>query len=256
MGQHSTKDCYKASASRVDAKESCMLKCEAAGYNPRYCAQKCHKVPVVTFMKKATAGCKKDSDCHAGGYMGGYCKSNSDCHCTAPFFGSNGKTCELTCTPTSKTPCCRDDNDCQKGGDKGAYCKSPKSTLHTTPGNGMCRCSAGFSGTTACNKKTNFSQRLHVMKYHSTWRIVLCGVLFALILFFCIRRCCHTSDADALQRTYADLRSEDDDADMAEAMRRSLAESSSGTIKPVDVPLVAGAPKPPPGVHFGSSNQV
>jgi len=98
------------------------------------------------------AGCKSDTDCHSGGDMGGYCKANSDCHCTMPFFGSNGHTCALTCTPTSKTPCCRSDTDCQKDGDKGAYCKSPKSNLHTTPGNGQCRCGAGFAGTTSCNK--------------------------------------------------------------------------------------------------------
>merc|ERR1712224_920010 len=138
-----------------------------------------------------------------GGDMGGYCKSNGDCHCTAPFFGSNGKTCELTCTPTSKTPCCRDDNDCKKGGDKDAYCKSPKSTLHTTPGNGMCRCSAGFSGTTACNKKAFIGKGIkhqlemqlqphhkHHHKHHRLWMPTLCGLFFLLFLFFCCRRCC------------------------------------------------------------------
>merc|ERR1712146_348389 len=87
--------------------------------------------------------------------MGGYCKSNNDCHCTAPFFASNGHTCELSCTPTSNPPCCRDDTDCQKDGDKGAYCKSPKSNEHTTPGNGMCRCSPGLEGTTGCKKATS-----------------------------------------------------------------------------------------------------
>jgi len=104
---------------------------------------------------KATNGCSKDDDCKTGGDMGGYCKANGDCHCTAPFFGSNGSTCKLTCTPTSKpTACCRDDADCQVGGDKAAYCKSPKSSLHTTPGNGMCRCGTGFTGTTSCHKAT------------------------------------------------------------------------------------------------------
>lgn len=100
----------------------------------------------------ATSGCKSAADCGADGDMGGYCKANGDCHCTAPFFASDGSTCKLTCTPTSKTPCCRDNNDCTKDGDKAAYCKSPRSNLHTTPGNGMCRCGIGFSGTTSCHK--------------------------------------------------------------------------------------------------------
>merc|ERR1711959_807596 len=101
---------------------------------------------------KPAAGCKADADCQTGGDMGGYCKANGDCHCSAPFFGTNGKTCSLTCTPTSKTPCCRDDADCQAGGDTKAYCKTPKANHHTTPGNGMCRCGTGFSGTTSCHK--------------------------------------------------------------------------------------------------------
>lgn len=101
--------------------------------------------------------CKKDADCHMGGDMGGYCKANGDCHCTAPFFSSNGKGgCDLSCCPSGKAPCtaacCRENADCTSGGDKAAYCKSPKSTLHTTPGNGMCRCGTGFSGTTSCHK--------------------------------------------------------------------------------------------------------
>lgn len=87
--------------------------------------------------------------------MGGYCKANGDCHCTAPFFASNGHSCELSCTPTSHpTACCRTDTDCQSGGDKSGYCKSPKSTLHTSPGNGQCRCGEGFTGTTSCHKAT------------------------------------------------------------------------------------------------------
>merc|ERR1711998_621437 len=53
-----------------------------------------------------------------------------------------------------KPPCCRDNNDCTKDGDKAAYCKSPKSNLHTTPGNGMCRCGTGYAGTTSCKKTT------------------------------------------------------------------------------------------------------
>jgi len=103
---------------------------------------------------KAATGCKSDDDCQAGGDMGGYCKANKDCHCSAPFFGSDGKGgCELTCTPTSKpTACCRDNSDCTAGGDANAYCKSPKSNHHTTPGNGMCRCGTGFTGTTSCHK--------------------------------------------------------------------------------------------------------
>jgi len=103
-------------------------------------------------LKEAAATCKTDDDCHTGGDMGGYCKENGDCHCTASFFASKDGSCALSCTPTSTTPCCRDDKDCQAGGDADAYCKSPKSTLHTTPGNGMCRCTAGFTGTTACSK--------------------------------------------------------------------------------------------------------
>jgi len=89
--------------------------------------------------------------------MSGYCKANGDCHCSQPFFSTSGSTCKLSCCPkpdgkTCTVACCRDDADCQAGGDKGAYCKSPKSTLHTTPGNGQCRCEAGFAGTTSCEK--------------------------------------------------------------------------------------------------------
>jgi len=107
--------------------------------------------------ESASTGCKTDDDCHAGGDMGGYCKANGDCHCSQPFFSTNGKTCELSCCPkpdgkSCTVACCRDDDDCKAGGDKGAYCKSPKSTLHTTPGNGMCRCGTGFAGTTSCEK--------------------------------------------------------------------------------------------------------
>jgi len=100
----------------------------------------------------STSGCSGDT-CQTGGDMGGYCKENNDCHCTAPFFSSTGTTCQLSCSPTSSTPCCRDDSDCRTGGDTGAYCKSPKSNAHTEPGNGMCRCSPGFEGTTGCKKK-------------------------------------------------------------------------------------------------------
>jgi hypothetical protein len=110
------------------------------------------KKDVHTDLSESTK-CHTDEDCHANGDMGGYCKSNGDCHCTAPFFSTAGSTCELSCTPTSKpAACCRDDTDCQADGDKGAYCKSPKSTPHTTPGNGMCRCSSDFKGTTSCKK--------------------------------------------------------------------------------------------------------
>jgi len=89
--------------------------------------------------------------------MGGYCKANGDCHCSSPFFATTGKSCELSCCPkpdgkTCKVACCRDNKDCQAGGDSAAYCKSPKSTLHTTPGNGMCRCGTGYAGTTSCEK--------------------------------------------------------------------------------------------------------
>jgi len=105
------------------------------------------------FMGLGAGKCKNDDSCQNGGDMGGYCKDNGDCHCTAPFFGSDGKGgCALTCTPSSKTPCCRDDADCKADGDKDAYCKSPKSSSSTTPGNGMCRCGTGFSGTTSCHK--------------------------------------------------------------------------------------------------------
>lgn len=107
-----------------------------------------------SFMGLGDGKCRlNDDSCHKGGDMGGYCKDNGDCHCTAPFFGSDGNGgCALMCTPTSRTPCCRDDNDCQKDGDAGAYCKSPKSSSSTTPGNGQCRCGAGFAGTTSCHK--------------------------------------------------------------------------------------------------------
>lgn len=116
---------------------------------------RCHgslQAPAKTPFAAPLAGCKTGADCQKGGDMGGYCKANGDCHCSAPFFGSDGSTCQLTCTPTSKPPCCRDNNDCTKDGDKAAYCKSPKSNLHTTPGNGMCRCGTGFKGTTSCHK--------------------------------------------------------------------------------------------------------
>lgn len=82
--------------------------------------------------------------------MSGYCKSNSDCHCSAPHFSNQGSTCKLACSPDDKAnPCCRDDADCQAGGDTGGYCKSLKGY---NPGNGMCRCSSGYSGTTSCRK--------------------------------------------------------------------------------------------------------
>jgi len=134
------------------------------------------KVPHVKMvsekeLNKATTGCKTDDDCKTGGDQGGYCKSNGDCHCTAPFFGSTGSTCDIVCCPKPDgkkctTACCRDDSDCQSGGDKAAYCKSPKSTPHTEPGNGMCRCDAGFKGTTQCNKASKPSQEPHEREFN------------------------------------------------------------------------------------------
>jgi len=137
-----------------------------------------------------TAGCKTDSDCHADGDMGGYCKENGDCHCTSPFFATNGQTCKLSCSPTSKTPCCRGDADCQKGGDKAAYCKSPRSNEHTVPGNGMCRCDAGYSGTTGCKKSPSpfmaAMQRLNNFDatLSSAWAFYACPLFVVASLFF------------------------------------------------------------------------
>lgn len=121
----------------------------------------------------SATGCKSDTDCHAGGDMSGYCKANGDCHCSEPFFSTTGSTCKLSCCPkpdgkTCTVACCRDDADCQVSGDKGAYCKSPKSTLHTTPGNGQCRCSAGFAGTTSCEKAELPASLLAVASRSST----------------------------------------------------------------------------------------
>jgi len=84
--------------------------------------------------------------------MSGYCKTNKDCHCSAPHFSNQGSTCQLACSPDDKAnPCCRDDADCQKDGDKDGYCRSLKGF---NPGNGMCRCGTGYSGTTSCKKSS------------------------------------------------------------------------------------------------------
>lgn len=155
-----------------------------------------------------TSGCKTDDDCHSGGDMGGYCKANGDCHCTAPFFASDGSTCKLSCTPTSKpTACCRDNADCQAGGDKSAYCKTPKSTPSTTPGNGMCRCGTGFTGTTSCHQAENSSmkhdakeaQAVEISETHKRelTRIYdaasiityLCSIMVVFVFFFLLFRC-------------------------------------------------------------------
>merc|ERR1711907_576140 len=85
--------------------------------------------------------------------MSGYCKENGDCHCGAPKFATDGSTCKLACSPDdASNPCCRDDNDCKKDGDNDAYCKSLKGF---NPGNGMCRCSAPYTGTTSCKKSVD-----------------------------------------------------------------------------------------------------
>jgi len=98
----------------------------------------------------AYATCAKDSDCQQGGDMSAYCKTNKDCHCSAPHFSEQGSSCQLACSPDNKqNACCRSDQDCQKDGDKDAYCKTLKGD---NPGNGMCRCGTGFSGTTSCKK--------------------------------------------------------------------------------------------------------
>merc|ERR1711939_95050 len=100
-----------------------------------------------------SASCKTDADCQTGGDMSGYCKENGDCHCGAPKFATDGSTCKLACSPgDASNPCCRDDNDCKKDGDDDAYCKSLKGF---NPGNGMCRCSPPYSGTTSCKKSVD-----------------------------------------------------------------------------------------------------
>jgi hypothetical protein len=98
----------------------------------------------------AASPCQKDADCQTDGDMSAYCKENNDCHCSAPHFSNADDTCKLACSPDDVgNACCRDDKDCQADGDSGGYCKTLRGY---NPGNGMCRCDAGFSGTTSCKK--------------------------------------------------------------------------------------------------------
>merc|ERR1711937_765832 len=93
--------------------------------------------------------------------MSAYCKTNKDCHCSAPHFSEQGSSCQLACSPDNKqNACCRSDQDCQKDGDKDAYCKTLKGY---NPGNGMCRCGTGFSGTTSCKRMHLSSPSLRPM---------------------------------------------------------------------------------------------
>merc|ERR1711865_747693 len=105
---------------------------------------------VMAAVATATGPCKKDGDCQTDGDMSAYCKDNNDCHCSAPHFNNADDTCKLACSPgDASNACCRDDADCQANGDTGGYCKTLRGY---NPGNGECRCDAGFSGTTSCKK--------------------------------------------------------------------------------------------------------
>merc|ERR1711865_140950 len=105
---------------------------------------------MMAAVATATGPCKKDGDCQTDGDMSAYCKDNNDCHCSAPHFNNADDTCKLACSPgDASNACCRDDADCQANGDTGGYCKTLRGY---NPGNGECRCDAGFSGTTSCKK--------------------------------------------------------------------------------------------------------
>jgi hypothetical protein len=117
--------------------------------------------PKTAEIEPLVSNCKTDTDCQTAGDMSGYCKANGDCHCSAPHFGNVGTSCSLVCSPNDATnACCRTDDDCQKDGDVDAYCKSLKGY---NPGNGMCRCSAPFSGTTSCTKSISSFEMADVM---------------------------------------------------------------------------------------------
>lgn len=105
---------------------------------------------VMAAVATATGPCQKDGDCQTDGDMSAYCKDNNDCHCSAPHFNNADDTCKLACSPSdASNACCRDDADCQANGDTGGYCKTLRGY---NPGNGQCRCDAGFSGETSCKK--------------------------------------------------------------------------------------------------------
>jgi len=107
-------------------------------------------VAALALFARSAVACGKANDCQTDGDMSAYCKDNNDCHCSAPHFLNADGTCKLACSPgDSKNACCRDDSDCQEHGDKDAYCKSLRGY---NPGNGMCRCGDGFSGSTTCKK--------------------------------------------------------------------------------------------------------
>merc|ERR1711988_1896664 len=107
-------------------------------------------VAALALFARSAVACGKAGDCQTDGDMSAYCKDNNDCHCSAPHFLNADGTCKLACSPgDSKNACCRDDSDCQAHGDKDAYCKGLRGY---NPGNGMCRCGDGFSGSTTCKK--------------------------------------------------------------------------------------------------------
>jgi len=108
------------------------------------------KLIILAALVAATTACTKNGDCQTGGDMSGYCKANNDCHCSAPHFTGADNTCQLACSPgDASNACCRDDADCKADGDANGYCKTLKGY---NPGNGQCRCGAGFSGSTSCKK--------------------------------------------------------------------------------------------------------
>jgi len=92
---------------------------------------------------------------------------------------------------------------------------------------------------------------------HHTFLFWCLPFLLLLLLILCCKHCCcrRRYDVVTLHETYTNLY--DDDDALNRVLALSVAESSSpASLKPVDVPLVPGAPKPPPGVVFGSATQV
>jgi len=117
-----------------------------------------------------------------------------------------------------------------------------------------------FQGIKNQGSTTNGQHKWHHMwhhKWHHGFLLWSISLILLLVLLICCKRCfCRPRyDVIALHQAYEGLH--DDDAALDRALALSLAESSSVTsVKPIDVPLVPGAPNPPPGVTFGSGNQV